>query len=106
MADEVLVLITAGSGEEAAAIAHALVDERLAACVNVIRQVRSVFFWEGKTQDADETLLICKTRQPRIDTLISRVKALHSYSVPEIIVLPIIGGAQDYLDWVKDTVSG
>ncbi len=106
MVDEVLVLITASSGEEAAVIARALVDERLAACVNVIPQARSFFFWEGRTQDTQETLLICKTRQLRIETLISRVKALHSYSVPEIIVLPIIGGASDYLDWVKDTVPG
>ncbi len=106
MADEVLVLITASSSEEAAVIARALVDERLAACVNIIPQARSFFFWEGKTQDTQETLLVCKTRQLRIDTLISRVKALHSYSVPEIIVLPIIGGSSDYLDWVKNTVSG
>jgi periplasmic divalent cation tolerance protein len=106
MADEILVLITASSGEEAAKIATALVDEHIAACVNIVPEMRSLFFWEGRTQDAREALLICKSRQPLLEKLIRRVKSLHSYTVPEIIALPIIGGSQDYLDWLKETVRG
>jgi periplasmic divalent cation tolerance protein len=104
--EEIIVLITAASGEEAAAVAAALVDEHLAACVNIVPEVRSLFFWEGKTQDSRETLLICKSRQPLLDKLVKRVKALHSYAVPEIIALPIIGGDRDYLEWVRESTKG
>ncbi len=106
MADEIIVFITVSSGDEAEKIAGALVDDRLAACVNILSGVRSVFFWEGKTQEADELLLICKSRMPIIEKLIERVKSLHSYTVPEIIALPIIAGSRDYLDWMKETTAG
>ena len=105
MAGEIIVLITAGSGEEAATIARALVDEHIAACVNVVPEVRSLFFWEGKTQDAREALLICKSRQPLLENLISRVKSLHSYAVPEVLALPIIAGSRDYLDWLRESTK-
>ncbi len=105
MGEEIIVLITAGSGEEAAAIAAALVDGHLAACVNIVPAVRSLFFWEGKTQDASETLLVCKSRGPLLDELIDRVKSLHSYAVPEIIALPVVGGSRDYLDWVRESTK-
>ena len=101
MADEVIVLITASSKEEAVTIGRALVDEHLGACVNIIPEVFSLFFWEGKTQDARETLLIVKSRLSLMDKIIARVKSLHSYSVPEVIALPIIAGSQEYLDWVE-----
>ena len=104
MGDEIVVLITASSGEEAAKIAKALVDERIVACVNIVSDVRSLFFWEGKTQDARESLLICKSRQPLMGKLVDRVKTLHSYSVPELLALPVIAGSRDYLDWMKETV--
>jgi len=106
MAEEIIVLITASSGEEAATIAGALVNEQIAACVNIVPGVRSLFFWEGKTQDVCETLLICKSRQPLLGKLISRVKSLHSYAVPEVIALPIIAGSRDYLDWVRESTKG
>jgi periplasmic divalent cation tolerance protein len=102
----IIVLITASSDDEAAQIAAALVTEHLAACVNIVSEVRSLFFWEGKTQDAREALLVCKSRLPLIEKLINRVKDLHSYTVPEIIALPIIAGSREYLDWVKETVKG
>lgn len=105
MADEIVILITAGSPEEASSIARALVDEHLAACVNVVPGVRSFFFWEGRTQDAAETLLIVKSRRPLLDDLVTRVKAVHSYSVPEIVALPIIAGLPDYLAWVNDSTK-
>ena len=105
MAEEIIVLITAGSGEEAATIARALVDENIAARVNVVPEGRSLFFWEGKTQDAREALLICKSRQPLLENLISRVKSLHSYAVPEVLALPIIAGSRDYLDWLRESTK-
>ncbi len=105
MADEIIVLVTAASGEEASAIARALVNEHLAACVNIAAEVQSVFFWEGKTQDARESLLICKSRLPLLDELIRRVKQLHSYSVPEIIALPIIAGSREYLGWLRESTG-
>ncbi len=103
MAEEIIVLITAGSDQEAAKIAGALVQEHLAACVNVIAGVRSLFFWEGKTHDSAEALLICKSRGPLLEELIRRVKSLHSYTVPEIIALPIVAGSREYLDWVRES---
>ena len=104
--DEIIVLITASSRDEAEKIATALVNEHLAACVNIVPEVRSLFFWEGKTQDAREVLLICKGRLPLVEKLIIRVKELHSYTVPEIIALPIVAGSREYLDWVKVTAKG
>ncbi len=104
--DAIIVLITASSREEAAKIAEMLVNERLAACVNIVPEIRSLFFWEGKTQEAGETLLICKSRQALLERLITRVKAVHSYSVPEILALPVIGGSQEYLEWVRESTKG
>lgn len=106
MAEEIVVLITASSGEEAAIIAEALVNEHIAACVNIVPEVRSLFFWEERTRDEREALLICKSRQPLLEKLISRVKLLHSYAVPEVIALPIIAGSPEYLDWVRESTKG
>ena len=103
--DEIIVLITASSGDEAVKIATTLVNEHLAACVNIVPEVRSLFFWEGRTQDAREVLLICKGRLQFVEKLIIRVKELHSYAVPEIIALPIIAGSREYLDWIRETVK-
>jgi len=104
--DGVIVLITASSYDEAEKIAAALVNEHLAACVNIVPEVRSLFFWEGKTQDASEVLLICKGRLQLVEKLIIRVRELHSYTVPEIIAIPIVAGSREYLDWVEKTVKG
>ncbi len=103
MSEEIIILITAGSPDEAATIARALVDEHLAACVNILSGVRSFFFWEGRTQEASETLMICKSRLPLMDRIIARVKALHSYTIPEIIALPVAAGLPDYLRWVAES---
>lgn len=105
MTDGIIVLITAGTEEEAAKIGSALVNEHLAACVNIVSGVRSLFFWEGRTQDAAETLLVLKSRKPLIEKLIKRVKELHSYTVPEIIALPIVAGSPEYLLWLKESVA-
>ncbi len=106
MANEIIVLITASSPDEAAKIGAALVNEHLAACVNIVPEIRSLFFWEGKTRDERETLLVAKSRQPLLAQLVLRVKALHSYAVPEVIALPVVGGSQEYLAWLNDTTKG
>jgi len=105
MADEIIVLITASSREEAVTIGTALVDEHLAACVNIVSEVFSIFFWEGRTQDSRETLLIVKSDLSMMDRIVTRVKSLHSYSVPEIIALPIIMGSREYIEWMRSSVK-
>ena len=98
----IVVMVTCGSEEEALKIARSLVEERLAACVNLFPPVRSIYRWDGKIWDEKEWLLIIKTQQNRFEELEKRVKVLHSYSVPEIIGLPIIEGASSYLEWLKE----
>lgn len=105
MADEIVVFITASNEDEATLIGRALVEEHIAACVNLVPGVRSLFFWDNKTQDERETLLIVKSRLPLLDTLTARVKSLHSYSVPEVIALPIIGGSAAYLSWLNEATK-
>jgi periplasmic divalent cation tolerance protein len=102
--DEVIILITASSGDEAVKIATALVNEHLAACVNIVPEVRSLFFWEGRTQDVREVLLICKGRLPLVEAHHSGEGA-PPYTVPEIVAIPIVAGSQEYLDWVRETVK-
>lgn len=97
--------MTFPSLEEANRVATALVDEHLAACVNLLTGVRSVFFWEGAREEATEVLAVAKTTQQRFGDLAARVKSLHSYSVPEVIALPIIEGNEPYLRWLAETVS-
>ena len=99
--ENLIVLITASSSDEGQTIADELTKQRKAACVSIVRNVQSFFWWEGKVDTAQEVLLIAKTRAAELDGLIELVKKLHSYDVPEIIALPIIGGNEDYLDWIK-----
>jgi periplasmic divalent cation tolerance protein len=101
--DAIVVLITASSREEADRIARRLVEDRLAACVNIVSQVRSLFVWEGKLSQENEVLLVVKSRRARFQQLATAVKRLHSYSVPEIIALPIVIGSADYLRWVSES---
>lgn len=105
MRDFVVILITTCSEEEAARIGRTLVEERLAACVNIIPDIRSFFHWEGKLQEEKEALLLVKSQGDQISRIIYRVKELHSYSVPEVIALPILAGSEDYLRWVKESIK-
>ena len=104
--NEIVVFITASSEDEAVKIARALVEARLAGCVNIIKNVRSIYSWQGKIEDEKEVLMIAKTRQKLFNALVKKVKELHSYTVPEIIAMPIVEGSADYLKWLKEaTVS-
>ena len=105
MPEFIVVLVTWGSEEEALKIAHSLVEERLAACVNLISPVRSIYRWEGKIWDEKEWILIIKTQKERFEELEKKVKSLHSYSVPEIIGLPIVEGSSSYLQWLLEETT-
>ncbi|MBI4843883.1 MAG: divalent-cation tolerance protein CutA [Nitrospirae bacterium] len=102
---EIVVMITSPGEEEAAAIARTLVEERLAACVTIIRNVRSIYSWQGKVEDGAEILMMAKTRGELFDSLKERVKQMHSYDVPEIIALPIMYGSEDYLKWLRNSTG-
>ena len=103
-ADRIIVLITAGSEEEAHKIAKLLVKQKKAACVNIVPTVDSVFRWKGRVDSTRESLLLVKTRASLLSEIISLVKEAHGYEVPEIIALPIIGGSEDYMRWL-DTAT-
>ena len=98
-----MTLVACGNRLEARRIAAALVKERLAACVNVVPGVTSVYRWKGKVEASRETLLVIKSRAALSKRLEARVRALHSYSVPEIVTLPIVSGSPDYLRWVRES---
>jgi periplasmic divalent cation tolerance protein len=96
----VMLYVTASSAEEAKRIGKALVEERLAACANLLPGVTSIYRWEGKVEEGSEVSLILKTTDDKIQTVVARVKALHSYSCPCVVALPITGGNADFLDWI------
>ena len=100
------VLVTAPAGEEGARIARILVEERLAACVNVLEGARSIYRWEGKIEDSGESLLVIKTSGRVLEALKARLREIHPYEVPELIALPIVGGLKEYLEWVGRESSG
>jgi len=95
-----LIYITAGSIEEARRIGKTLVEERLAACANLVDGMRSFYWWEGKVQEDQEVILIAKTRSDLVPAVVERVKALHSYECPCVLALPIDGGNPGFLDWI------
>ena len=99
-ASQVVILITTANEEEAQSIGERLLNQRQAACVNIVPGVNSIFWWQDKLDSARESLLIVKTRASLLDEIIRLVKEIHSYEVPEIIALPIVGGNQDYLEWI------
>ena len=99
----IVVLITTATEDEARRIAEILVNQRKAACVNIVPRVNSLFWWEGKLDSAQESLLIIKARSSKLKEITELVKKTHSYEVPEIIALPIIGGNKDYLRWLDIT---
>lgn len=102
MSGHIVVLITVSSPEEGEKIAKALVEKRVAACVNIIPGIRSIYRWQGKICDDRELLLMAKTTGALFERVEKEVKSLHSYKVPEIIALPIIKGSDDYLSWIDE----
>ncbi len=100
----IVVLITAPNPESAQQIARALVEKRLAACVNLLSGVTSIYRWEGQVQEDAETLLICKTRRACLAALQREIQDVHPYQVPEIIALPVVAGLETYLNWVGESV--
>src|SRR5512144_977376 len=105
MVDFIVVYVTAGSAAEAENLAQALVSEKLAACVNRIGSVQSTYRWQGQVEQSEEELLIIKTRKELFPALEKRVRELHSYSVPEIIAVPLLAGSAGYLGWLGEQVS-
>ncbi|MDX2222556.1 MAG: divalent-cation tolerance protein CutA [Rhodospirillaceae bacterium] len=101
MGEFVMAYITAGSDAEAETIAAALVEEKLAACVNVLGQVASIYRWRGEIEQAREIVLLAKTRTALFDRLRDKVKSLHSYDTPCIVAYPILDGYAPYLDWIR-----
>ena len=105
-AQSIVVLITAPSKETGRQIAHLLLERKLAACVNILSPINSLYIWEGKIHDDEEALLVVKTRAGLLqDGLIPAVKAAHPYELPEIIALPIIAGLESYLKWIEAETS-
>lgn len=101
----IVVFITCANKIEAQKITNGLINEKLAACVNIIENVNSHFWWEGKVDNALEVMLITKTRKTLLNKLIKKVKSIHSYKVPEIIALPIVGANKDYTDWIYESTA-
>jgi periplasmic divalent cation tolerance protein len=105
MTDKRIVLTTCGSEDEAEKIARYLVENRLAACVNIVPQVRSIYRWQGKVESARELLLLVKTTNEKFTQVRDAIRELHSYELPECAVLPIEDGSAAYLDWIEDSVK-
>ncbi len=102
----IVVLMTCPNADEARTIVDTLLAEKRIACANMVHPVRSLYWWEGKVNNDDEILVVMKTRQDCFDGLEKTVKSLHSYSVPEIIALPVVAGSRDYLNWIDETTKG
>jgi len=100
-----VVLVTAPSAEVGAALGRALVDERLAACVNVIPGLTSIYRWQGQREEASECLLLIKTDESRYAALERRLLELHPYTVPEVLALPVERGAPAYVEWLRESVT-
>ena len=103
--DAIVVFMTAASGEEATRLAEMLVGAHLAACVQILPEIESVYRWEGKVERQAEVLLLAKTTRGKFDDLEREVRALHSYDTPEIVAVPIVMGSAPYLEWLTDATN-
>ena len=104
-ADAIIVFMTASNGEEAARLAEMLVGAHLAACVQILPEMESVYRWQGKVERAPEVLLLAKTTRAKFEELEREVRALHSYDTPEIIAVPAVAGSMPYLEWIKQSTD-
>ncbi len=105
MENVLIVFVTVSSQEEGERIGSSLVESKLAACVNVLPQVSSIFSWQGKIEKDGEVLLLIKTTSERMDDLAAKIKEMHSYDVPEILAVPVFAGSRDYIDWVHQETN-
>jgi len=105
MTDKRVVLTTAGSHEQARKIARGLVEQRLAACVNIVAKVESVYRWQGKMEEAEEFLLVIKTTEAAAAQVQDAIRDMHSYELPECIVISITDGSESYLKWIGESVD-
>ena len=105
MTDKRIVLSTTGSDEEAHKIASHLVEHQLAACVNIVPQIQSVYRWEGKVESSHEWLLLIKTTAEKFDDVRDAIRELHSYDLPECVAIPIEEGSAEYLAWIGESVA-
>ena len=101
MTDKIVVLAMASSAEEAHRIARHLIEQRLAACVNIVPGVKSVYCWQGAIEESSETMLVIKSSRTLFDSLAEAIKSVHSYEVPEVIALPIVVGSEAYMNWLQ-----
>ena len=106
MTDTIVVFTTCAVESDAERMARALVDGRLAACVNVVPGVRSFYHWEGETQCAGEFLLVIKTSRDLFAALRAEMEKLHPYELPELLALPVVAGAENYLSWLQSNLRG
>ena len=104
--DQIVVLMTAPNAEEATRIAEMLVERTLAACVQILPPITSIYVWKGEVQRESEILLVAKSTRAKFDDLEEAVRAIHSYETPEIIALPIVAGSQSYLSWLSSCLEG
>ena len=100
----IAIFITCANKKEAEKIAAGLIGAKLAACVNIVSGVESLFWWENKVDRANEVLLVVKSKKTKFAGIIKKVKSLHSYSTPEIIALPIVAGDKNYLKWISESL--
>jgi periplasmic divalent cation tolerance protein len=105
VSDAIIVFMTASNGEEAARLADMLVGAHLAACVQILPEMESVYRWQGKIERAAEILLLAKTTRSKFDELEREVRALHSYDTPEIIAVPVVAGSASYVDWLIESTK-
>jgi len=105
MSNARIVLTTAGSQEEARKIAHALVERRLAACVNIVPQIESIYRWQQKIETATEWLLLIKTQAESFERIRAAIKELHSYELPECVMLDVAAGSSEYLNWIAENTT-
>lgn len=101
----IIIFITSKDRGEANKIASKLVEEKLIACANIVDKISSLFWWEDKVDSSEEVLLVLKTKKSLFRKIEKSVKSIHSYSVPEIIAMPIVAGQKDYLNWIENSVS-
>ena len=106
MTDKLVVLVTGSNSRECARIARHLLERRLIACASLVPQIRSLYTWEGKIADERECLMVLKSSREMFSELQAEIEKLHSYSVPEIIALPIVAGSPNYLTWIAESMGG